>query len=78
MYAISLLKHAVVVLRKSEGLQEWLATCGTDVHRVARTIDVSIPEKDSHKQNNMIKRNEVSIAPNMELWAQNLSVHLSN
>jgi hypothetical protein len=50
MYAISLLKH-VVVLSKSEGPQKWLAPSGTDVHRVARTIDVSILQKDSHRQN---------------------------
>jgi hypothetical protein len=66
MYAISLLKHVVVVLSKSEGPQRWLAPCGTDVHRVARTIDVSILEKDSHRQNKMIMRNEVLIAQNME------------
>jgi hypothetical protein len=52
MYAISLPKH--VVLSKSEGQQKWMAPCGTDVHRVARTIDVSILEKDSHRQNKMI------------------------
>jgi hypothetical protein len=67
MYAISLLKHVVVVLSKSEGPQKWLAPCGTDVHRVARTIDVSILEKDSHRQNKMIMRNEVLIAQNMEI-----------
>jgi hypothetical protein len=67
MYAISLLKHVVVVvLSKSEGPQKWLAPCGTDVHRVACTIDVSILEKESHRQNNMIMRNEVLIAQNME------------
>jgi hypothetical protein len=66
MYAISLLKHVVVVLSKSEGPQKWLAPCGTDVHRVARTIDVSILEKLSHWQNNMIMQNEVLIAQNME------------
>jgi hypothetical protein len=65
MYAISWLKH-VVVLSKSEGPQKWLAPCGTDVHRVARTIDVSILEKDSHRQNKIIMRNEVLIAHNME------------
>jgi hypothetical protein len=53
MYAISLLKH-VVVLSKSEGPQKWLAPCGTDVHRVARTIDVCILEKESQRQNKMI------------------------
>jgi hypothetical protein len=53
MYAISLLKHIVVVLSKSEGLQKWLAPCGTDVHRVARTIDICILENDSHRQNKM-------------------------
>jgi hypothetical protein len=46
MYAISLLKDVVVVLSKSEGPQKWLAPCGTDVHKVARTIGVSILEKD--------------------------------
>jgi hypothetical protein len=59
MYAISLLKHVVVVLSKSEGPQKWLAPCGTDVHRLALTIDVSILEKESHRQNNMIIGNEV-------------------
>jgi hypothetical protein len=54
MYAISWLKHVVVVLSKSEGPQKWLAPCGTDVHRIARIIDVSILEKDSHRQNKMI------------------------
>jgi hypothetical protein len=54
LYAISLLKHVVVVLSKSEGPQKWLAPCGTGMHRVARTIDVCILEKDSHRQTNMI------------------------
>jgi hypothetical protein len=54
MFAISLLKLLVVVLSKSEGLQEWLAPCGTDVHRVARTIDACILEKESHMQVQMI------------------------
>jgi hypothetical protein len=58
MYAISLLKHVVFVLSKSEGPQKWLAPCGADVHRVARTIDASILEKDSHRQNRMIVQNE--------------------
>jgi hypothetical protein len=62
MCAISWLKHVVVVLSKSEGLQKWLAPCGT----VARTIDVSILEKDSHRQTKIIMRNEVLIAQNME------------
>jgi hypothetical protein len=66
MYAISLLKHDVVVLRKSESPQKWLAPCSTDVHRVARTIDVSILEKESHGKNDIIMRNEVLIAQNME------------
>jgi hypothetical protein len=53
MSEISRLKHVVVVLSKSEGPQKWLAPCGTDVHRVARTIDVSIldgflPAKQNH------------------------------
>jgi hypothetical protein len=65
MYAVSFLKH-VVVLSKSEGLQNWLAPCGTDVHRVARTIAVSILGNESHRQNNMIMRNEALIAQNME------------
>jgi hypothetical protein len=64
MYAFTWLKH-VVMLSKSEGPQKWLAPCGTDVHRVARTIDVSILEKDSHRQNKIIMRNEVFIAQNM-------------
>jgi hypothetical protein len=66
MYAISLLKHVVVVPSKSEGPQKWLAPCGTDVHRVARTIDVSILEKDSNRQNKIIMRNEVLITQTME------------
>jgi hypothetical protein len=66
MYAISWLKHVVVVLSKSENQQKWLAPCGTDVHRVARTIDVSILEKESHRQSKMIMRNEVLIAQHME------------
>jgi RNA polymerase-interacting CarD/CdnL/TRCF family regulator len=66
MYAISWLKHFVVVLSKSKGPQKWLAPCCTDVHRVARTIDVSILEKNCHRQNKMIMRNEVLIAKNME------------
>jgi hypothetical protein len=59
MCAISLLKYVVVVLSKSEGPQKWLAPCGTDVHRVACSMDVSILEKDSRGQNNMIMQNEV-------------------
>jgi hypothetical protein len=47
MNAIGLLKH-VVVLSKSEGPQKWLAPCSTDVHRVARTIDVCILEQEFH------------------------------
>jgi hypothetical protein len=66
IYAFSWLKHVVVVLSKSEGPQKWLAPCGTDVHRVSRTIDVSILEKDSHRQNKIRMRNEVLIAQNME------------
>jgi hypothetical protein len=65
VYAISLLKH-VVVLSKSEGLQKWLAPCSTDVHRVARKIDVSVLEKDSHRQNKMIMRNEIFRAQHIE------------
>jgi hypothetical protein len=53
MYAISLLKHVVVMI-KSEGPQKWLVPYGTDVQRVARTIDVWILEKDSHRQNKLI------------------------
>jgi hypothetical protein len=53
MYAISFLKHAV--LSKSEGLQKLLAPCNTDVHRVARTIDVCIVQKESHRQTKMIE-----------------------
>jgi hypothetical protein len=34
-----------------------LAPCGTDVHRVARTIDFSILEKDSHRHIKIIMRN---------------------
>jgi hypothetical protein len=54
MYAISLLKHVVVVLSKSEGLQKWLAPCGADEHRVVRTIDVCILEKESHRYSKTI------------------------
>jgi hypothetical protein len=54
MHAISLLTHVFVVLNKSEGPQKWLAPCGTDVHRVARTIDVCILEQESHRQNKII------------------------
>jgi hypothetical protein len=78
MYAISWLKRVVDVLSKSEAPQKWLAPCRTDVHRVARTIDVSILEKESYRQNNMIMRNEVFGAPNIKIWVQNLSVYLSN
>jgi hypothetical protein len=53
MYAISLLKFAVV-LNKYEFPQNWLALCSTDVHRVARTVDDCILEKDSHRQNKML------------------------
>jgi RNA polymerase-interacting CarD/CdnL/TRCF family regulator len=74
MYAISLLKY-VVVLSKSEGPQKWLAPCCTDVHRVAHTIDVSILDKESYRQNNMIMQNEVLIAQNMEnLGAKSVSL----
>jgi hypothetical protein len=66
MDAISLLKHVDVVLSKSEVPQKWLAPCGTDVHRVARTIDVCIREQESHRQNKMIIRNGVLRAQNME------------
>jgi hypothetical protein len=54
VYAISLLKHVVVVQSESEGPQKSLAPCGTDVHRVACTIDVCILDKDSHRQNKTI------------------------
>jgi hypothetical protein len=58
MYALSLLKHvvvvAVVLLRKSGSPQQWLAPCGTDVTRVSRAIDVCILEKESHRQTKMI------------------------
>jgi hypothetical protein len=77
MYAISLLKQVAVVLSKSEGPQKWLAPCGTDVHRVALTNDVSILEKDSHRQNKMIMQNEALIAQNMENLGA-ISVYLSN
>jgi hypothetical protein len=58
MYAICLLKH-VVVLSKYEGLQKWLAPFGTDVHRVARAIDVCILEQESHRQTKMMMKNRV-------------------
>jgi hypothetical protein len=57
MHAIRLPKH--VVLSKSEGPLKWLAPCGTDVHRVARTIDACILEQESYKQTKMIMRNGV-------------------
>jgi hypothetical protein len=60
-----LLNHVVVVLSKSEGPQKWLAPSGTDVHRVARPIDVSILKKESHRQKHMVMQNDVSIAQNM-------------
>jgi hypothetical protein len=76
IYAISLLKHVAVVLSKSEGPQKWLAPCGTDVHRVARTIDVYILEKESYRQNNIMMRNEVLIAQNMRnLGARSVCSH---
>jgi hypothetical protein len=50
LHAVGLLKHVAVVLSKSEGPQKWLAPCGTDVHRVARTIGVCILEQESHRQ----------------------------
>jgi hypothetical protein len=55
MYAVSLLKHVVVVLSKSEDLQKWVTPCCADVHSVARTIDVCIFKKDSHRLNKIIK-----------------------
>jgi hypothetical protein len=54
MYAMSLLKHVVVVLSRSEGSQNWLAPCGTDVHRLAPTDDVCVLEQKSHRQTKMI------------------------
>jgi hypothetical protein len=48
MHAFSLLKNVVVVLSKSESPQKWLAPCGADVNRVARTINVCILEQESH------------------------------
>jgi hypothetical protein len=38
----SFLKHIVALLSKSEGLQTWLAPCGTDMHSAAHTIDVHV------------------------------------
>jgi hypothetical protein len=52
IHASSLLKH-VVVLSKSEGQQKWLAPCGTDAHRIARTIGVCILEQESLRQTEM-------------------------
>jgi hypothetical protein len=55
MYAISSLKHVVVVvMSKSEGTQKWWAPCGADVHRVARTIDGCFLKNESHTQTEMI------------------------
>jgi hypothetical protein len=54
MYAISLLKHVVVVLSTSEGPQKWLAPCGTDVHRVAGTIVVCILDEESRMRTTII------------------------
>jgi hypothetical protein len=53
MYAIRLHKR-VVMLSKSEGPQKWLAPYGTDVQRVACTIDVCVLERKSHRQTKMI------------------------
>jgi hypothetical protein len=44
----------VVALSKSGGPQKWLVPSGTDVHRVARTIDVCTVEQESHRQTKMI------------------------
>jgi hypothetical protein len=66
MYAISLLKQVVVVLCKSEGLQKWLTPCGTDMHRVARTINDCFLKKDSHSIKLKIMRTEVLRAQEME------------
>jgi hypothetical protein len=66
MYEISLLKHVVVVLSKSEGPQKLLTPCSTDVHGVAGTTNVSILEKISDRQNKMTMRNEVLLGQNTE------------
>jgi hypothetical protein len=54
MLPISVLKH-VVVLSKFEGPQKWLAPCGIDVHRVARTLDVCVVEQESHRHIKNVK-----------------------
>jgi hypothetical protein len=38
MYAISVLKHVVVGLGKSEGRQKWLAPCGTDPDKMCTEL----------------------------------------
>jgi hypothetical protein len=53
MYAISMLR-GVVVMRQSEGPQNWLAPCGADVHSVGRAIDACILEKEPHRQSKMM------------------------
>jgi hypothetical protein len=65
MYVISLLKR-VGVLTKSEGSQKWLAPSDTDLHRVARAIDVCSLKKDSLRQTAMILWNAGLRAQHME------------
>jgi hypothetical protein len=47
-------EHTAVLLRNSQGLQKWLAAFGTDMHMVARAIDVCIPGQPFHKQKKVI------------------------
>jgi hypothetical protein len=49
-YAISPLKHIVLLLSRSEGLQKRLALCGTNMHMVALAIDVCTLGQTSHKE----------------------------
>jgi hypothetical protein len=76
MLPISVLKH-VVVLSKFEGPQKWLAPCGIDVHRVARTLDVCIVEQESHRHT---KKCEMGYKEHKtwKFWVQCLSVYLCN
>jgi hypothetical protein len=71
LYAISLLKHVVILL--NEGLQK-LTTLGIDVNIVARTIDVCICKQESHRQPKLIMG--YSEHRKWEVWVQYLSDYL--
>jgi hypothetical protein len=51
MHVISMITNIVLALSKSEGLLKWLASCGTDVRRVAHTIDGCIFSQTSSQPN---------------------------